>query len=758
MVLSASQFVITSSGQICPCRISYSAKPDKLRKIAFKKVICPMSRLTDLLRSIESTDPKTAADLRKEIAALTHNQRTFGLVYEKHQPEAVQLPGIKIRKGSKVRILPKRGSAGKGSKDLWSVESIDRSNAEQPIAHLVAINPAIDNPEDLPRTESPVEDLVTVAEFHDRIFPGLVETGRVERGGDAPFHSVINAENFHALEMLTYTHRHSVDAIYIDPPYNTGAKDWKYNNDYVDGEDAYRHSKWLSFMERRLKLAKELLNPADSVLIVTIDEKEYLRLGLLLEQVFPETAIQMISNFINPAASSRAGEFGRVDEYIFIVRLGDAVASRTFLSREWVSAKGRTHTGKPRWDMLRRSGDGANRENSPGGFYPIYVDPRQPSVSHIGDPLPPGESTPPEIEGLIPILPIRKDGSEGRWMWSVKEFKRRHEQGRVRITGNIKKGFTVSILKDGEYSKVLNGEFNLLGKSLQGHLEFGEKESDKVIALPGTQWKIESHDSTQYGSRLLRDSILPGRKFPFPKSLYAVEDTLRFFVANKRNAIVLDFFAGSGTTAHAVMRLNKQDGGKRQAILVTNNEVSAEEQKALITKKLRPGEPEWEQYGICDYVTKPRVTAAITGMTPEGQPVKGDYKFTDEFPMSEGFQANAVFFTLTYESPMQIRHNRAFKKIAPLLWLRAGSQGRIIESLGENGWDIADNYAVIENLNQLTDFSQILRKQPVSTVFVVTDDNGSFEMAARALPETADTVRLYSSYLENFEINSGRSV
>ncbi|MGO1318071.1 DNA methyltransferase [Brevibacterium aurantiacum] len=94
------------------------------------------------------------------------------------------------------------------------------------------------------------------------------------------------------LEQLTFTHEQSVDAIYIDPPYNSGARDWKYNNDYVEGDDLYRHSKWLAFMERRLKLAKRLLKPHDSILVVTIDEKEYLRLGLLLEQTFPDADIQ----------------------------------------------------------------------------------------------------------------------------------------------------------------------------------------------------------------------------------------------------------------------------------------------------------------------------------------------------------------------------------------------------------------------------------------------------------------------------------
>ena len=104
-----------------------------------------------------------------------------------------------------------------------------------------------------PESESvAVEDLAIVAEFRDYIYPGLVSTGKVERGEDKPFHTVINGENFHVLEALTFTHRGKIDAVYIDPPYNTGAKDWKYNNDYVESEDLYRHSKWLAFMERRL--------------------------------------------------------------------------------------------------------------------------------------------------------------------------------------------------------------------------------------------------------------------------------------------------------------------------------------------------------------------------------------------------------------------------------------------------------------------------------------------------------------------------
>ena len=226
-----------------------------------------MSRLTELLRQARKADKQLGDDLEKEFAALM-KRRTFGLVFEQHQPEAVELPGRAVRRGDKVRVLPPRGEVKQGDQRLWRVERIERVDGGR-VAHLLELDA------EEPQTQAViVDDLVVVAEFNDRIYPGLVETGRVERGGDKPFHTVINAENFHALEMLTYTHRGKVDAIYIDPPYNTGAKDWKYNNNYVEGDDDYRHSKWLAFMERRLEVARELLNPEDSVLIVTIDEKE----------------------------------------------------------------------------------------------------------------------------------------------------------------------------------------------------------------------------------------------------------------------------------------------------------------------------------------------------------------------------------------------------------------------------------------------------------------------------------------------------
>ena len=133
-----------------------------------------------------------------------------------------------MRRGEKVRVLPPRGTTQRGDPRLWRVTRIE-GDGEARMAQITLID--AETPE---TADVAVADLVVVAEFRDFIYPGLVSTGRVERGGDKPFHTVINGENFHVLEALTYTHRGKIDAIYIDPPYNTGARDWKYNNDYVE--------------------------------------------------------------------------------------------------------------------------------------------------------------------------------------------------------------------------------------------------------------------------------------------------------------------------------------------------------------------------------------------------------------------------------------------------------------------------------------------------------------------------------------------
>jgi adenine-specific DNA-methyltransferase len=595
------------------------------------------------------------------------------------------------------------------------------------------------------------EDLVVVAEFRDPIHPGLIPTGSVHRGGDKPAHTVINGENFHVLKALTFTHRGKVDAIYIDPPYNTGAKDWKYNNDYVEGDDLYRHSKWLAFMERRLLLAKELLNPDDSVLIVTIDEKEVHRLGLLLEQTFAEARIQMVSTVIKAGGVSRVGAFGRSDEYIYFVQFGASTASPSRLGPEWNPVRTRNKY-KLRWKNLMRSGTSARRDESPNQFYPVFVRNTEagPVFDSVGEPFfgKDRNSVEPPTR-CSAVWPIRQNGSEGRWQVRAGALQELIAAGHAKLGLWNGDRTAVYYLAQGERAKVTSGTFKVVGHAADGSVIVDDADYVPTF-LPTAQWNIVSHDAGYGGARLL-GGLLPDRRFPFPKSLYAVEDALRFFVAAKPEATVLDFFSGSGTTAHAVMRLNKQDGGRRQCISVTNNEVSADEQKRLREQGLRPGDPEWEALGICDYITKPRIEAAITGRTPDGDPIKGDYKFTDEFPMADGFEESAEFFTLTYESPVAIGHNKAFSRIAPLLWLRAGARGRRIDRLPDEGYEVADAYGLLVELDRAAEFGQAIEKAgSVSIAYVVTDDDRRFQSVVRGLPEGVEPVRLYESYLSNF--------
>ena len=708
-----------------------------------------MSRLTDLITQTKSKDVDLGRELEREFKALA-SRRSFGLNFERHTPETVELPGRPIRKGDKVRVLPSRGSTNKGDKQLWKVVRTTKEAGAR-VAQLDLIGAAV------PETRTVlVEDLIVMAEFRDYIYPGLVSTGKVERGDNKPFHTVINGENFHALEALTFTHRGKVDVIYIDPPYNSGARDWKYNNDYVEEEDLYRHSKWLAMVERRLLVARQLLNPNDSTLIVTIDEKEHLRLGILLEQTFPDAGIQMITSVIKPKGSARTGRFSRVDEYVFFLFFGAAkvVPWRTDMLRE-VAEKGR----KVRWAGLMRNGEGSRRSRIPSMFFPIYIDEKTGAYHSTGEP-PEAEVSPQAVdapEGTISIWPIDQNGQEMMWRLSPKSFREYLKIGHAKFGRRDKETGvrSVSYLQSGIRNMLRSGEVISIGKEPEGALilEYADSVGTRN---PGTLWNMVSHSASEHGAGILKAAV-PGRRFPYPKSLYAVEDCLRFVLSKNPTAIVLDFFSGSGTTAHAVMRLNKQDDGRRQCISVTNNEVSANEVTILQKKGLRPGDPTWENLGICDYITKPRIKAAITGQTPDGEPIKGDYKFTDEFPMAEGFEENAEFFTLTYETPVSISHNRAFARIAPLLWMRAGSEGQRIDALPEAGWAVADTYGLLTDLDAAAPFVEAMEAAAVIRVaYIVTDDDRRFQSTAQRLPEGIEAVRLYESYLTNFRFAMGR--
>ena len=707
-----------------------------------------MSRITELIAQVRARDPIQGEELEREFRALS-SRLSFGLNFERHRPEAVELPGRRVRRGDKVRVLPPRGSTEKGDQRLWLVKKLHKQG--KPTAELELIGA-----KELKGTSASVEDLVVVAEFRDVIYPGLLSTGKVERGGGKPYHTVIKGENYHALKALSFTHRGKVDAIYIDPPYNTGARDWKYNNDYVEGDDLYRHSKWLAMMERRLELAKELLNPVDSVLIVTIDEKECSRLGLLLEQLFPEAIRQMVTIVIQAAGSNRKGELGRVEEYAYFLFFGSSVPHQS--TDDLLNEAPSTKVDKVRWESLLRSGTDSERRDSPNLFYPVFVSKKTGAIVGCGDskPVSASRSAWRAPAGATPVFPLKSDDSEGRWRCSPETLRELVTTGFARAGSASDDGRgTIWYLGESARRKVESGEFAVTGVDAQGAKIVAVVSAQNKTFPIKTVWNRARHHAGWHGTNLI-GTLLPGRSFPFPKSLYAVEDALRIVVGNKPNATVLDFFAGSGTTAHAVMRLNKQDGGARQCISVTNNEVSASEAAELRRNAARPGDVAWEERGICDLITKPRIQAAITGKTPSGEPIAGDYKFTDEFPISDGFEESAEFFTLVYETLVGVGSNLAFTSIAPLLWLRAGSRGKRIERLPSKGWDVGDTYGMIVDLDHATPFIEAVSKaKDLRIAYIFSDDERRFQAIARALPSGVEPIRLYESYLTNFSFTSG---
>lgn len=280
--------------------------------------------------------------------------------------------------------------------------------------------------------------------------------------------------------------------------------------------------------------------------------------------------------------------------------------------------------------------------------------------------------------------------------------------------------------------------------------------------VPGSQWNIETHDATYHGSQLL-NKVIGEKRFDFPKSVYAEQDTIRFFVADKPNALIVDFFAGSGTTLHAVNLLNVEDGGHRRCIMVTNNEVSADEAKALTERGFQPGDDEWEKLGIARYVTWPRTVCSIEGHDVNGAPLKGDYLANDAdgnpIPMSQGFKANCEYFKLGFLDKDDVALGRQFKEILPLLWLKAGSVGKRPEYDGElpDMLILPENrLAILINESGYMSFAEQLNEHPeIGSVFIVTDSERAYREMISGLKVT-NTYQLYRSYLDNFRINARR--
>lgn len=396
----------------------------------------------------------------------------------------------------------------------------------------------------------------------------------IDNGGAINF--LIEGDNLAALHLLEKTHKGRVDLIYIDPPYNTGAADWKYNNNYVDSRDTFRHSKWLCMMKARLEVSKLLLKK-DGALICAIDENELATTIMLLDEVFGVGyKIDPITIVHNPRGV-QGDNFSYVNEYaLFVYQRGHKIVENTAIEESEID-----------WAPLRNWGTESERLDAANCFYPIYV--KNGEIVGFGDDVTSDDNFHPKQTeydlqtGVYSIYPIDIQGIERKWRYARQ---------------------TVESIAHLLRVKEIDGGYDI--------------ELGKNFAPYRTVWTDKKYDANEYGTQLI-GSMVPNNDFPFPKSVYTVYDCIRSITMYKPKAVILDFFAGSGTTGHATLMLNKDLGGDRSFILCTNNEVGDKKEKEF---KKRYGstdenKEEWEKwkqrYGIASSVTYPRIKAAIQG-------------------------------------------------------------------------------------------------------------------------------------------------
>lgn len=649
-------------------------------------------------------------------------QTRFGLVFEGHHPEVSRLPDVPIRKGGLVARRSEKGNV------LYRVTSITATKA-------------VCLPEELPKDAGddlfayeltiPLAELVAARRFGDPIYPSLKLFDTVQRSHEKPWHVLIQADNYHALQALGYTHAGKVDVIYLDPPYNTGAKDWRYNNDYVDLNDPWRHSKWLSFIEKRLRLTKRLLK-SDGILVITIDEHEVHHLACLLDQVFPESYRQMATIVIN-AKGVTQGRLSRVEEHALFVMPRDTTLNTHFddLLSPDRSAQKRFQT--PRWEWLLRGGNNSRRQDRKFLFYPIYIDPERKAVTGVGEPLPLSEQPDLEYARSRKIAwPIRRDGSQGNWQLKPSTLMELVAKGFVRLGGfdEKRRTWTVQYLNKGTRARLDKGEIVITGRDVaSGSVNLAYASSTSRQRSIKTVWYRGAHDSGIYGSSLLRGIIGEGAAFPFPKSLYAVRDTLLVALRNKTSGIVLDFFAGSGTTFHATALLNAADGGRRQCILVTNNEVSEEDRKRLLRANHVEGNAEWDSHGICKAVTWPRCKYVINGERDDGTKLAGDYATGNYQEREVGRMVVQLGFVEGAKLDLAGR-----KDLARLI--DGVTVGAVSAS---NPWHLEDEgkASILWDISKSNDWLEALTEAPqVETLYVATREKAVFKKLADEIKET----------------------
>ncbi|MEV7051973.1 site-specific DNA-methyltransferase [Streptomyces anulatus] len=658
--------------------------------------------LDDALARVRALDPALAVTLTREVDAI-RDSRKFGLVFEKHLPESVRLSGHPVKRGVKVA---RRDSTNGEATRTWRVLKVTGVDADR-VAHVA------DSAEPIP-----VNDLVVVRDFGEPIYPGLKSVERIERGQpSAPSHIVINGENHHVLQALRMTHRRAIDLIYIDPPYNTGNQTWIYSDNYVADQDAFKHSKWLSFMERRLTIARDLLKDS-GVIFVAIGDDEHHRLRMLMDQVFGP------QNFLANIAWQGSGKndarytAGGVDYMLAYAKDEPTLAENEVRWR--VVKPGVDHAleaAKQAWEEAGHDSNEATRlyraalRTLRGTLEPAVF--RYDQIDDQGRVFQAGDLSSPSLRENLkyalhhPITgnPVRMPANG--WRFDPSAMKERLEDDRI----------------------------------LFGPDESTTPRLKRLLVDQADQVPYPTFTTPRMPGSKRLEAILGDKRFPFPKDH---EVLMRWFsAAAPSDAVILDFFGGSGSTTEAVMRLNAADGGTRQSILVTNNEVAAKDAKALREAGYKPGDTEWEARGVCRYVTQPRVSTVVTGIRSDGS------------TYSDGLAANVEFFDLTYLDPDRVSRAREFEAIAPLLWMQAGAVGKCIAKEPPEAWALSDGYAVLTDVDANEPFVDGLSavEEPPPLVFIVTDSPSEYDHVTGRLPQRTRPHRLYESYMRSFEIN-----
>ena len=681
----------------------------------------PASVLDTLLSQVD--DPSLRASLSAEFEKM-RGQRRFGLVFDRKQPETVRLPNHPIRRG---------GLAGNRDEAPGRYLVTGFTDRTRQIARCVPVDD-LQQPIGEP-VELAVTDLVAMRDFGDPIYPGLVpapipagwhslgaDTHMLLAGEpDAPVHSVIQGENFHVLQALSSTHHESIDIIYIDPPYNTGGQAWIYNDKFVDSDRTRAASStWLSFMERRLELAKSLLKPT-GVIFVAIGDQEHHRLRMLMDQVFGA------ENFI----SDIVWQGGRKNDSRWVSNGADYMLTYGRSTTAMTERDIRWREDRPGVDTVLAAG--ADAWNYAKGDLAVATARLRAWFS-----------------SLPKDHPAKRDGNYN--------YNRIDENGRVFYANDLRSPNPRPNLQYDLIHPVTGG----VTMRHPNGWAYSRESMDALIAagniwfdddntrLPRLKKYLDEQDAQVAMSIFEKDrrrssrqlqAIFGDKRFPFPKDHEVLQRWIS--LAAPKDAVVLDFFGGSGSTLEAVLRLNAEDAGTRQCILVTNNEVGPKEAKTMRAKGLAPGDADWEAKGVFEYVTRPRIATVVTGVREDGS-VYGN-----------GLNANVAFHKLTYLDPGMVRAGAEYAAIAPLLWMQAGGVGPVIDSIPDEGYAVTDTYGVLFSMDGRRAFiDEVANRPELRMVFVVTDSTDAFADVTAQLPIHVERHRLYESYLTNFEVNT----